>query len=445
MSLRKADLVKMYETQSQGFDNGFLLQILKKTGRGDQYASRDYIVANAILAELIKANAPKSEIKTRKDVNKYIDAATRFRLGIFTPCLAFRYDELKENEQKRLFESKDFVFTEKENGVRGILIHHKGITKLFSRNYSDVDNSVPEYWSNVFQKSNFDDTIAIDVEVKFEAGSMLQEELYNSYQIVTDSKLEAMSALLQMHAHSAIEIQKKFKEEQGYDLITFRLIHPLFYKGVNYLKRPLGEGIDIQDEVIEYCNKGGWNVKKIKSCNGSKEEKEVFLNTILDSGGEGIVAHNRNGFYNTSENRKKDVWVKLKRSVSHSMQRIGLGDTIDGWISGFRLGNKDAANAHLVAALEVSVYIRRTDGSMYEHKIAWVPNIEKTVMEKITETIDGVPKLKREFYNLVVEVDGQAISAKSRRLTHPRLLRWRPEKDKYSCIYTEDFINSQIV
>ena len=62
-----------------------------------------------------------------------------------------------------------------------------------------------------------------------------------------------------------------------------------------------------------------------------------------------------------------------------------------------------------------------------------------------TEVVNGEPKMKKEFYGMVVEVDGQAISKVNHRLTHPRMLRYRNDKVPGDCIYSEDFILSQIV
>ena len=57
---------------------------------------------------------------------------------------------------------------------------------------------------------------------------------------------------------------------------------------------------------------------------------------------------------------------------------------------------------------------------------------------------NGNISLKEEYMGVVVECDGQAISRVSKRLTHPRLLRLRFDKTKEECIYTQEFIDSQL-
>ena len=132
------------------------------------------------------------------------------------------------------------MFTEKENGIRGWIIHSKGQTKFFSRNYSDVDCSVPEYWDNVYQTPNFPetDTWVFDCEVKFDGGYLLQEEL-KKFGLATDSKLEAMASLLQMHSKDAIEIQRKFKEDKGFDLIPPFLRYSII-SSITFIPSPRG-------------------------------------------------------------------------------------------------------------------------------------------------------------------------------------------------------------
>lgn len=446
MKLKKDELVSMFEEKSVDCKQSFKQSILKPTGRGGVYAARDYIHANSILAMLDKAGVNKSLLSNRDDLKKYLHPAVLFRLNAYTPCLAYRYDELKPAQQKALFEKPNYIATEKENGARGWLIYYKGKTFLFSRNYSDVDCSLQEYWDNILQTPTFDSSeiFAIDVEIKYEPKLDLINKL-KEFGIETESKLEAICALLQTYPETARTIQEKYKQESGSDLVTFRLIYPLYFKGKNYLKRTLREGHNDYNEVVKYAQQHGLNVQSIQRVSGTKEQKEIFLNSILEVGGEGIVFHNLNSTYCTSENRDKDTFIKLKRSVSGDSSRQGIGDTIDGWISGFTMSNEDSGDAGLIGSFEISIYMM-VNGVPRKHVVAYVPNIQKEMKKDCTVIgPDGQPTLKETYYNRVVEVDGQAISAKSRRLTHPRLIRFRFDKSKEECIYSEEFINSQMV
>ena len=76
------------------------------------------------------------------------------------------------------------------------------------------------------------------------------------------------------------------------------------------------------------------------------------MNSWIDKEGEeGAVFHFLDSYYNTGENRKKDVFVKLKRTVGDSAKQKGIGDTIDGWVSGYKLGTVGTSNEGLVSAL----------------------------------------------------------------------------------------------
>jgi ATP-dependent DNA ligase len=385
-----------------------------------------------------------------------LSAATRFRLKAYTPCLAARYDELKEQEQNKIFEDPNWVFTEKQNGVRGWLIVHNGEVKLFSRNYSDVDCSLLEYWNNVDQNTSFDGTYAIDVEIKFEPGTDISKDL-EALGLETDSPLEAMVALLHTYPESAIDIQEKFKNMFNKDLIVFRLIAPLYFNGKNYVNRTLGEGQDVYKECVKFGQSIGLNVKEIDRCDGTRAEKEVFLNTIINNGGEGIVAHNRKGNYCTLENRSKTSFIKLKRSVKAMMEGSGLGDSFDAFVGGFTVGSVGTANEGIIGALNFYIYINN-GGKLRKHWIASIPNIMREERKLATwNNADGLypqewtdskgeshwMSLNPDFDGMVGECTGQALSSRSIRLEHPSLVIWRTERMPESCEYTQEFIDSQ--
>jgi hypothetical protein len=442
---RKADIIALYEELSAGYNPQFLSQILLPTGRSGQFATRDYVSANAILAELLKVGADPTTIQTKADVKKWLHPTTLFRLNMYTPCLAYRYDELKPHEQENLFTNQNWIFTHKINGVRAILVHHKGVTKFFSRNYS-VDGSLPEYWNNIYQNCVAEETFAADCEISYEPDLPLTEVL-EDYGIFTDSPLEACSSLLQMNQPQAVAIQKAYKEKFNKDLFVFRLITPLYFKGVDYRKRTIGEAFKIEEEFVKFCQTSGINIQPIRKVIGTKIEKELFLNQIIDvEMGEGVVAHNAQGVYCTEERRDKNVYIKIKRSVGAQAAKAGMGDTIDAWVSGYKLGTEGTANENLVAALEFSTNVLMANGEVKEHVIAFAPNLELELKKKITlfdET--GKAYLDPQVYGAVGCLSGQNISYRSKRLTHPRLLDFpRFDKNKEDCIYSQQWLDSQV-
>lgn len=458
--MRKSELENLYNTLSTGLNPGTARTILKATGRGGQSVARDYISACCLLSEVRKVN-PSADLSlaSEDDLWKMLHPATRFRMKAYTPCLAARYDELKEPAQKACFDDTDWVATEKMNGVRGWLIcTPDGQVHLYSRNYSDVDCSLLNYWDNVYQTVKpHQDIFAIDVECMFAPGADISGEL-EELGLSTDGQLEAMVALLHMEPSLAISIQKKFKEKYGRDLIEFRLIAPLYFNNKNYVSRTLGEGMYAYNDCVLRAIELSLNVKVITRCAGDRVEKEHFLDSILNSGGEGVVFHNRRGMYCTSDNRSKEAFIKLKRSISATENGAGLGDTIDGFVSGFKVGNNGTANEGMVGALSFSVYVQEVDGRMRKHEIANVSGIDKALRQNATiqdasglyptEYVgsDGevhVISLNPELDGLVAELSGQALSAVSQRLEHPRMIRWRVERSPESCIYSRAFLDSQ--
>lgn len=442
MALRKQDLINMWEEKTQNATSELKTVLLKKTGRGGQSAARDYIHALCLLSEMEKLGVDYNNFTTITECLSSVHPLTRFRWRHYSPCLAYRYDELKPKEQNNLFESSNWVATEKMNGSRCWLMFYRGEVRLYSRNYSDKDCGLNEYHLNVFQDiKDINDIYVVDTEIMFEPGVDIRGKI-EAFGIETNSKLEAMCALLQMNTPQAIAIQKEFQEKYGRPLITFRMIAPLFYKGVSYIKKPLGEGMAVYDECLKYGQSLGFNLKPIRRCAGSAEEKKIFLETIINEGGEGVVFHNAKGEYCTSDNRNRNSFVKLKRSLKST---IGMDDTVDGFITGFKMSNEKAGNAGLIGSLEASIYIIEPDGRTIKHVAAYLPNIPLEMKKKITITdpLTGEITMDPEMYNLVVEMDAQSFSAQSGRLTHPRLLRFRADKTANECVYTREWIDSQ--
>lgn len=460
--MHKKDLMEMFEFKSRTLNPQIVRQILPASGRAGTSAARDYISAICLLTEYAKAVGSEdpdlSRISSKNDLWNAIHPATKFRLRHYTPCLAARYDELKEPQQKQLFDDPNWVATCKENGVRAWVICYKGEMFMYSRNYSDVDCGLLEYSKNIFQSINqaANDIAAFDCELKFEPGTDISSEL-EELGIATDSPLEAMVAMLHTYPESAQEIQKKFKERFGKDLIVFRLIAPLYLDGKNYLNRTLGEGMQVYNQAIEHGREMGLNLMPIDRCEGTREEKEIFLDTIINNNGEGVVFHNKLGNYCTSDNRSKTSFIKLKRSIKATFEQIGMGDTFDAFVGGFTMGSNGAANEGIIGALNFYIYINKS-GNIRKHWIASVPNITRE--ERLLATwnnADGLypqewtdsngethwVSLNPDFDGLVGELNGQALSARSVRLEHPSLVMWRTERSSESCIYTQEFIDSQ--
>ena len=144
--------------------------------------------------------------------------------------------------------------------------------------------------------------------------------------------------------------------------------------------------------------------------------------------------------YLATESRPRNGWIKFKRTASGH-----LGDSVDAVVTGFELGDDEKGFKNLVGCLKVSVLLKRADGETIWHEIARVPNIPLEMRKEITVVENGFPTLRKEIMGRVVEVDGQQVSARALRLTHPRLIRWRDDKNVNSLqVYDENQLRSLI-
>lgn len=454
MLKRKADLENLYAVVSQPFSEALKSQLLTPTGRGGTYAARDFYRALRYIAAISQLGLPPSQLaafSSLDEVTPLFHPSLRYRLSFDTPELAAVYDSLTPQAQDALFDDPSIVATEKIDGFRvWVCLCHlpsSGFPPgayLFSRNHSQVDGSLCEYWDHVYQTVRIPENTftVLDCECVY-TGPI---SALAAFGLVAETPLQGITSIMQLNAPQSLGIQKLYEEKYGSPFVTFSLIHPLVFDGVDYAQRSLGEGMAVYDRALEFAVRCGINIRPIQRCAGSRVEKMAFLDSILAQGGEGVVFHNSTGAYSASENRSKAEWVKLKRSVSATLSKDGLGDSIDAYVTGFKLHKDDTTKAGLIAALECSISLMEPDGSTHPHVISYVPGLELDFARRITITdLDGNPTLHPNVYGQVLELDGQDISAKSLRLTHPRIVRFRNDKDREECVYTRQWLESQIL
>ena len=210
MLKRKEDLVALFEEARSEFPEQFMNDILKATGRGGTFAARDYVRALRLIACLRHENISTEDIATLQkyeDAKKFIHPAVWFRHSYDSVNLAARFDQLKEPEQRAILESEDWLASEKEDGFRVWLIaynrpgHRPGVW-MFSRNYSDVDCSLCEYWDHVYQTISVpDNTIFVaDCECVY-TGDV---NILSNYGLVAETQLQAVTSMAQMNAPQSL-------------------------------------------------------------------------------------------------------------------------------------------------------------------------------------------------------------------------------------------------
>lgn len=451
--MRKQELVDCFESLSRGLSEDTKRAVLPTTGRGGTSIAKDYTQANALLAEYRKATGEKGElhITAINELWQPLSPAVRFRLQHYSPMLAELSSTLKDDAREALYTSPSVVFTEKINGIRMWFIYSCGKTYLFSRGYSESDCSLIDYWEKINQRVTGDNsTIALDCEVSLHPKANIYGEL-DALGLITTNPTEALTALLNLPVEHSKAIQRKFQESHGVPLIVFHLIAPLYFMKCDYTKLTLGEGMKVYQNAGSVAKKMGLNIKPVKRCLGSKEEKKVFLNTILETGGEGVVAHFAASPYISDGKRSKEGMVKIKR-VAEAPN--GMEDTLDGWIAGYKVSMYD--NTPLITHFYINAYIQEEE-KVYEHTIAAVP-VSQEIGQKATlpdptglfpqeiirpDNTLATVSLNPEFGKVCVEVSGQEINAMSLRLTYPKVVQYRMDKSRDECRYTREFLASQ--
>lgn len=452
MLQKKTDYINLYNSYWEYFPQDFMRNILVGTGRKGELLVRDYVRALRLLALL--RNVPNIEnlvhsLNTDEDALALLHPLDRFRCRFDSVNLAARYDELKPATQRELFDSSRWVMTEKINGFRTWL----GVwnapgaeprVSLHSRNYSDVDCNLQDYWDHVFQEVTIpsDTCMILDCECVFDGDI----DIARSCGLIAENQLGIITSLMQLDAEESLAVQRRYREKTGNDMVSFALLHPLYFDRKNYCNRTLGYGMEQYDNALEKARSFGLNVRSIHRCAGCLEEKNIILENILSSGGEGVVFHNVDGRYTASENRDKTSWVKLKRSVLSTYKKDGLGDTIDAYVTGYRLGNPGSAKENLVASLECSVNLVEADGSYHSHVIGYVSGLPHDFLERNTVVGEfGKPTLNPLAYGKVGVIDGQCITARNLRLQHPKLIEWRFDKTKEECSISRVWLESQVL
>jgi len=364
------------------------------------------------------------------------------------PMLAFQYTQLKPEERENIWNSREWFLTEKENGVRGIIVYtpSEGLS-LYSRNVSVTDFLPIDYAENLLhtiQPGEFPHPFVLDVEIK-STNHKVCTYLERNSGVLTETELQAVCAILAINKEDSLEIQRAHEDEEP--LLEFKLIDVLHWPPDGDMRKlPYRQRRKHYNSAVESVRAAGLNLKRILHCVGDADKKRAFHDGILARGGEGTVAVNLNATYNDEGTRHRDKWVKVKRSVSGSLQQEGLGDTIDGWISGFEEADEEKGWKGMIGALLISVTLSGDDGVEREHLIAKVTNIPLSQRKEMTRVgDDGKVYLEDDYYGKVVEVDGQAIAPRVLRLTHPRIIRFRTDKNIEECVVSESFLRSMVL
>lgn len=358
------------------------------------------------------------------------------------PMLCARVNQLKPEEQEKIWDDPMVIAQQKEDGVRALLPFIGGKLHMQSRNIS-VTNMLPvDYSDNLWLDYCKDKLAEIKDEFILDSECVSLNPNINTVigkkGVVTESQLQAVTAMLAMNPEDSIRIQK---EENA--PIEFRIFDCLWYNGEWLLDKPLIERVEYSRKAIAQLQAAGLHCREPWT---RYTNKRAFYQMMLNMGNEGVVLKYLDSPYITGSARNNRGWLKAKRTMTQAMKGAGLSDTLDAFVSGFEEADDNKSWAGLIGALEFSVHLRCSDGSERIHKIARITNIPMETRKEFTElSPEGKPRLKKEIYGRCASIDGQCVSARALRLKHAILVNWRPDRSEDTCILDEDYLKSMVL
>jgi ATP-dependent DNA ligase len=154
-------------------------------------------------------------------------------------------------------------------------------------------------------------------------------------------------------------------------------------------------------------------------------KKEVY-DGLISKGREGAVLKNLNSTYADSNVRIKNGWVKVKKKVE-----------FDCYVCGYEQGKASSRYHDRVACLIFGV--KTEEGLRVVAKVANLPSkFRRDVSLYNAKT--GQVELRLDVKDRVATVSGMEISRKAKRLSHPKLIRWRGDLTPEDCLYSTNDI-----
>jgi len=313
-----------------------------------------------------------------------------------SPQLARDITELPEKEREEVLNSDRFACGEKKNGIRGILHIRPEGNCFTSRNRCSDTYLLNELTNNVPHLCSLD--------LGQWKGSIFDGELYLPDSFVKlDSManaLEATSALL----HCSPEKAKEFQETTG-NKIHYHIFDVLKAEGKDLRPLSFKHRLQYLNEFKSYINSLKRN-QFIEFEDLIFKDKEQYFKEVIKAGGEGIVLKDLEALY--FPGARSQSWLKLKRS-----------DTVDAIIIGYDRG-KEWDKKGLIGSIELGVFDECGD----LRSIGRVSSLSLQKRIDLTEVVEGIPTLKKEYLGTVVECRFQELN-KNLRGRHLQILSFR--------------------
>lgn len=304
--------------------------------------------------------------------------------------------DLSEKDKGEVLRSDRFAAGEKMNGIRGILHIRPEGNRFTSRNRCANTYLLNELTDNVPHLKSLD---LRDFE-----GSIFDGELYlpsEFFKLDTFANaLEATTALL----HCSPDKARDYQESTG-QRIHYHIFDVLRANGQGLTTRPLRERVQYLKDFQSFIKSSG-HAEHIRFEELVFRDKEEYFRKIIEAGGEGIVLKDLNAPY--FPGARSSSWLKLKRS-----------NTTDAIIIGYDRG-KEWDKKGLIGSVELGVFDENGD-------LRSIGRVSSLLLQKrieMTEVVEGIPTLKKEYLGTVVESRFQELN-KNLRGRHLQILSFR--------------------
>lgn len=361
---------------------------------------------------------------TSKTIQKVLD--------LKEPMLCFSFNNLREKDIEVITDRTKADIEAKYDGCRIIAVKVDDELDFYSRNLS-VENYLPIRYPIVLDRAVRDYLLSFpdfmtDMEVQA-INPNIDTRAYTklgSGGVITENYLSATTVIMALEWDMSIKCQL---EQSRLKLFFFDILE---YGDYDYKPHPLTERktalYDIFRHVVDMTEFAIFTPTFPESTS-----VDDAFDQALKLGYEGIVIKLKNSPYMATK-RSRYGWIKKKISISDTHD-------LDCFITGWEPGEKGKAWENMIGGLFGSVYLKDDDGNLEQHEIARVINFTDEFRKSISKYDEaGTLYIEPSMMNQVMTVDGQCITARSKRIRHAKLVRFRPDKSPDNCVIDKKFL-----